>query len=100
MSSTKNSENNVNRYEFDIHELTEILIKQKNIHEGIYQLRMDFRIASGLLAPAEDTKKLPGLMFGLCGVVIEQAKEPNDYTIDAAKINPKPKTPSRTKKSS
>jgi len=83
MQSTKDT--------FSLIEMTEILIKHKKIHEGLYNISIEYKIAVGTVGPAEE--KLPGTMIGVSGVGITKTEEENTntHTVDAAKVNPVPR---------
>lgn len=75
--------------------LTEVVIRHFNIHEGIYQLNIGFKIGVGGLpmGGGPDDVPLPGAMVGVEGVTLTRippgVKVPN--AVDASVVNPKPK---------
>lgn len=80
----------------DLNELSEILLKYFNIHEGKYELAINFRIASGSVGPSSE--QLPGFVIGCGGVgLVKTEGEDNPRIIDAAKVNPKRIKRSRSK---
>ncbi|MCK4821683.1 hypothetical protein KA005_38310 [bacterium] len=90
MKSTKHNETLI--ADFSLTEITEILIKQKGIHEGLYNLSTQLQIAVGAVGPTPDLI-LPGAMIGISRIglsKIEKEKR-NAHTVDAAKVNPSPK---------
>jgi len=72
---------------FSLRELTEIIIKHKNIHEGKYNLSFEFQIAVGAIGPSPESI-FPGAMFGVSGVGIKKPEIENIHTVDAAEVNP------------
>lgn len=76
---------------FDPRKIAEIIIKDQGIHEGIFNLRLEFSLASGIMSPTQDVEKLPAIMVGISGIGIQKTEEPGEYSVDAAKVNPKRK---------
>jgi hypothetical protein len=89
---------------FDLRSLTEVLIRHLNIHEGVYQLNLGFKIGVGGFAMdgGADAVPLPGAVVGVEGVTLDRIPDgvvaPN--AVDAAEVNPltKPKAKPRAKK--
>jgi len=82
--------------EFSLRELTEIVIKQQKIHEGLYNLSFEFQIAVGAVGPSPESV-CPGAMIGISRIGIAKSDTINIHTVDAAVINPLP--PKKAKKS-
>ena len=82
-----------------LREMTEILIKHHNVHEGRYELSIEFRVAIGTMGPSPE-EVLPSGMIGVSGMAL--AKVADDVThahvVDAANVNPKKPPRSRTPK--
>jgi hypothetical protein len=79
------------RQPLDCKELTEILIKHYDLHEGKYYLKLNFQIGTGLFGPASDAI-CPTAMIGISKFGLMESVEDTPITIDAAKVNPpKPK---------
>ncbi len=85
--------------EFSLIELTEILIKYKNIHEGLYNLSLEFQFAIGSVGPTPELI-CPGAMIGVSrfGLSKTEKAKTNIHTVDAAKVNPPPKKRARKNK--
>ncbi|NBO01623.1 MAG: hypothetical protein EBV21_09270 [Betaproteobacteria bacterium] len=85
----------------DITSLTAVLIRHFNIHEGVYQLNVGFKIGVGgfALDPTPTATPLPGAAIGVEGFSLVRIPEgthaPN--MVDAAKVNPAHQTPSRAR---
>lgn len=85
--------------------LTEVVIRHFNLHEGVYQLNIGFKIGVGGFAMegGPDAVPLPGAIVGIEGVNLARippgVNAPN--AVDAAKVNPasKPRAKARSKKS-
>lgn len=88
----------------DLKSLTEILIRHFDIHEGIYQLNLGFRIGVGGFSMDGNpgSVPLPGAVVGVEGVNLSRIPDGMDVpnSVDAAQVNPaeKPKPRSRAKK--
>ncbi len=86
-----------------LRELAEVLIKHYGLHEGRYDLFVEFQIASAAIGP-DPHVRIPGLTFGVSKIGLSESKKAESaMTVDAALVNPveKPSTekPSKKKKS-
>ncbi len=72
---------------FSLRELTEILIKHNEIHEGFYNLSFQFQMAVGAVGPSEESS-YPGAMIGISKIGIVKMDKKNVHTVDAAEVNP------------
>jgi hypothetical protein len=70
-------------------ELTELLVKHQDIHEGHWQLVVTFGFGAGN-AQTNPSEFMPTAMVAVQGIGLQKAPEPNPLTVDAAKINPAP----------
>lgn len=77
-----------------LRDLTELLIKHYGIHEGKYDLLMEFQIGTGMFGPTPDAK-LPSAFVGVSKIGLMPASVESATTVDAAIVNP-----GKTKKSS
>lgn len=81
-----------NTLNVDLHDLTKILIRHFDLHEGRYQLTLAFRIGVGAVGGEPGTNNpVPGAMIGVEGlglgkVADDAAEGPN--IVDAAVVNP------------
>jgi hypothetical protein len=78
-----------------LRDMTEILIKHNNFHEGLYELTFEFKISVGAFGP-EPKSVYPGAIMGISRVGISKTSIEKINTVDAAKVNPLVK-PSRKK---
>lgn len=71
-------------------ELAAVLVKHYGLHEGQYDLQIEFQIGTGAVGP-DPRSLLPGALIGLSrvGLVLSQATGPT--TVDAARVNPRRK---------
>lgn len=80
----------------DLRSLTEVLIRHFNLHEGVYQLNLGFRIGVGGFAMdgGPDSMPLPGAVVGVEGVSLTKipsgVSAPN--SVDASVVNPAPQS--------
>ena len=80
-----------------IRELTEVLVKHYGLHEGRYELIVEFQLGKGAIKPEPGTL-LPGLIFGVSKVGLIPSTAAGATGVDAAISNPakkqlkKPKT--------
>lgn len=70
-------------------ELTELLVKHYDLHEGRYALALEFAMGFGMIGPTHD-QSLPGAMLGLSKLGIKQVEdsEVSPHTVDASEVNP------------
>jgi len=85
--------------EFSLVKITEILIKNQELHEGLYNLSFKLEIAVGSIGPSPELK-YPGIMMGISsiGLLKIEKEKTNIHTVDAAIVNPAPKKRARKKK--
>lgn len=88
-------------HSLNLKSLTEVLIRHFNLHEGVYQLNIGFKIGVGGFAMdgGPDAVPLPGAMVGVEGVSLARippgVNAPN--ALDAAKVNPAPKAKAKAR---
>jgi hypothetical protein len=78
-------------------ELLELLIRHFDIHEGVYDISVDFQVGVGAIGPSPD-QLLPGAMIGVSAIGIAAADKAGPNTADAAVCNPRVKPRSRSRK--
>lgn len=85
--------------DFSLKELTEILVKNQGLHEGLYNLSIQFQIGVGAIGPSPESI-CPGAMIGISRVGLSKTEEKkkNIHTVNAAEINPVPKKRSQKTK--
>lgn len=86
------------KVDFTLAEIAEILIKQQGIHEGFYNLSIQFQLAFGAVGPSPELT-CPGAMIGVGGIGLSkiEKEQANKDTVDAAKINPSPELKAKVK---
>jgi hypothetical protein len=97
MQSTEKNPNLI--ADFSLIEMTEILIKNQELHEGLYNLSVQFQIAVGAVGPSPESI-CPGAMMGISRIGLSRTKKEkaNIHTVNAAEVNPAPKKRARKKK--
>lgn len=70
-------------------ELTTLLIKHYGLHEGRYDLLVEYQIGAGPVGP-DPASLVPGVMFGFGRVGLLEAKGDGPTSVDAAVVNPAP----------
>ena len=79
-----------------LQELAGLLIRHKGLHEGLYNLVVQFQFAAGAVGPSPEAV-VPGVMFGVSGVGLEKVDQTGPHTVDAAVVNPVPnKSPKKS----
>ncbi|MGR0480466.1 MAG: hypothetical protein ACTFAL_03445 [Candidatus Electronema sp. V4] len=77
--------------EFSLAEMAEILIKHQGIHEGLYNLSLQFQLAFGGVGTSPELR-YPGAIVGVSHIglaKIEEGKKDSN-TVNAAEVNPAP----------
>ena len=76
--------------EFSLKELAEILVKHKGLHEGRYNLALQFRVGFGSIGPESPDEVYPGAVIVLTRIGLAATPEgkENIHTVDAAEVNP------------
>lgn len=73
-----------------LEEMAALLIKERGIHEGLYELAVTFRMALGPFALPNDTP-YPSFIGSVVGFGLRESVGPGPRVVDAAKVNPKKK---------
>lgn len=76
-------------------ELGEFLIKHYGLHEGKFDLWLEYQVGFGNFGPKPDAV-YPGAAMGISRIGLVPSKVDGPFTIDAAAVNPvKPKRSTR-----
>lgn len=71
-----------------LRELAILLIKEHGIHEGHYELTVEFLFSAGPIGP-DSTALVPGVMIGFSKVGLTRSTATNSpSSVDAALVNP------------
>lgn len=76
-------------YPLSLPDLTALMIKHYGLHEGLYELMVEFQVGMGSVGPHPDAQ-LPGAMVGLSKLGLVKVVAAGKTTVDAAAINPAP----------
>lgn len=84
-----------------LRDLGELLVKHLNLHEGLYQVGIGFRLGVGAIPGEPNQPTVPAAMVGVESVILSPV--PPDFngpnTIDASAVNPAKTKKVRAKKS-
>ena len=82
----------INQYQFKYQEVVEALIKQAGLHEGRWQLVMNFGLAAANMGP-NNSDLVPGAAVAVAGIGLLRANpgSPPALTADASVVNPTPR---------
>ncbi len=74
---------------YDLRQITELLVKQNGLHDGMYDVAIEFQMAVGAVAigsPSAST--LPGAIIGISRIGLIRTVAPGPSTVNAAEVNP------------
>ena len=77
-----------------LEELTCLLIKHYKLHDGLYNLMVQFQIGAGPVGP-DGEKPAPGIKIGVSNFGLIKAVQRGPGTVDASEVNPLKKPSSR-----
>ena len=77
---------------FSYREVVEALLRYNNIHEGLWGIYIEFGIAGANISFGPAKELTPAAIVPIAKLGIQRFEEPNDLTVDAAKVNPPAKT--------
>lgn len=88
----------------ELKQITEILVKHFDLHDGKFDISIEFNIGVGAVGPDEQ-KRLPGAIIAVSRIGLTQTTEDGPATVNASRINPKtsavkkirPKTKAKSK---
>lgn len=81
----------------ELKEITELLVKHHGLHDGLYDLSLEFQIAVGAVGP-DPSSVIPGVAVGIRRIGIIQAEKTGPSTVDAAEVNPQKRISPTSKK--
>lgn len=70
-------------------ELTALLIKHYDVHEGTYNLMIEFMLGAGTVGP-DPANQLPGVSVGVSHFGLVRSPVVNANSVDASDVNPAP----------
>lgn len=63
------------------------LIKHLDLHEGLYDVSIEFKLAVGQVGPTQDSV-LPGAIVGISRIGLAETTSKGPNTVDAGEVNP------------
>lgn len=85
-NNTKKDLNLINE-PLSLKELTEVLIKHYDIHEGLHDLVLEFQVGIGQIG-ADPESRLPGAMVTISKIGLIKSESVGQATADASVVNP------------
>lgn len=70
-----------------IRDLTEVMIKHYGLHEGLYDLLIEFQVGVGAVGPTPG-EKYPGAIVGVTRIGLKRVETVSQTTVDAGDANP------------
>jgi hypothetical protein len=71
----------------DAKQVTELLVRHHDLHEGKFDLLIEFRLTIGAIGTSP-TEALPGVAVGIAKLGLARALQPGASTVDASVVNP------------
>lgn len=81
----------VTQYLFTHRELTELLIKNQGLHEGLWTVSFQLGVGVANLPPTTGGDPLPATITLIQAVGLQRVDKEGPAVLDAAKVNPKGK---------
>jgi hypothetical protein len=79
------------QHTFNLTELTTVILRELDIHEGIWGPFFEFGFGAANIATSPDGKSfVPASMSFVKSVGVQRFETPNNLTVDAAQVNPPP----------
>lgn len=76
-------------------ELIEVLIKSQELHEGIWQLHIEFGLGGANIGMPGTDQVLPAAIVPINKIGITQVDKEGPLALDASKVNPAPAKPKK-----
>lgn len=74
---------------FSHKEITELLIKKQNLHEGLWGIYVEFGFGAAIVNQSPDKNDIiPAAITSVLKIGIQRFPTPNNLTVDAAEVNP------------
>jgi hypothetical protein len=81
----------VDQYTFLYSEIVEALVRKQGLHDGVWQLRIEFGLSAANIKQVEGSKDAtPAAIVPVVKIGIQRGSELNNLSVDAAVVNPKP----------
>ena len=76
---------------FSYQEIATALVRHQGIHEGIWGIYARFGLGAANVEDPENKELLPAAVVPIRELGLQQFPDENNLTVNAAKVNPKPK---------
>ncbi len=76
---------------FSFKEIAEALVKRHGLHDGIWGIFVKFGIQASNIGPTENDYK-PAAIIPILELGLQKFDKENNLSVDAAKVNPKPRS--------
>ncbi len=81
------------KFTFSYKEIVESLLRRQGIHEGIWGIYIEYGLGAVNVNNEVGSKDVtPGAILAIQKIGISQVNEENSLTVNAAEVNPAPKT--------
>ena len=77
----------VTQYMYKLKELTVLMLKDQKIHEGQWQILVNFGFGAANIGPNE-AELAPAALVPVMGVGIQKVSEKTPLSVDATEVNP------------
>jgi hypothetical protein len=89
----------VQNYIFTLKEIAGALVKEQDIHDGLWAIYVEFGIGAGHIPAGPNTQEIvPAAVVPIVKMGIQRADQPTPLTVDAAEVNPKKDRPADRRK--
>ncbi len=78
----------VNQIIFTYKEVAEALVKQQDIHEGLWGIYIEFGITAANINAAPGADVIPAAIVPVQRMGLQRFEEASNLTVDAAEVNP------------
>jgi hypothetical protein len=86
---------------FDYKEVATALIKHQGIHEGLWGIGVEFGFTANnvpIVGPEGQRNFAPAAILPVQKIGLNRWSEPNNLTVDAAEVNPAPKSTTKVRR--
>src|SRR4051794_29320964 len=73
---------------FSHEELAQILVREHDLHEGLWAIYLEFGLAAANINLVSEDNLTPAAIVPVVKIGIQRFDEPNSLTVDAAEVNP------------
>jgi hypothetical protein len=77
---------------FSYKEIVEALIKQKNLHEGVWSIYVEFSLGAANINGPEG-KVMPAAIIPVTKIGLQRGEKVSEISVDAAEVNPEIASP-------